>query len=147
MTPKTKLPINLSKNFFLPKKNTCLIILIKKQHIWVSLKNKFVSRMNRLNWDGKHLIWFKLFPNRMRRFHFNCAIKINKEILKYIKYTYSLQNISLIFEMSSHFYTTFFPSRQGYQKYPFLSIENYFFLYENKENKSQSFVSTNLSGN
>ena len=57
MAPETKLTINRRKFFFRPKKNTRLIISIKEQHTWVSLKHKFVSRIDRLNWDGKHLLY------------------------------------------------------------------------------------------
>ena len=61
--PKNEIADKSQKKFLsAQKKNTYLIILIKEQHIWVSLKNKFVSRMDRLNWDGKHpeISWFKI---------------------------------------------------------------------------------------
>ena len=53
--PKNEIADKSEKIFFSPhKKNTCFIISIKEQRIWVSLKNKFGSWMDRLNWDAKH---------------------------------------------------------------------------------------------
>ena len=53
--PKNEIADKSQKKYFSgQKKNTCLIISIKEQRIWVWLKNKFVSRMDRLNWDRKH---------------------------------------------------------------------------------------------
>ena len=59
--PKNEIADKSQNFFFRPK---CLIISTRQQHIWVSLKNKFVSRIDRLNRDGKHRRLFKLLTNR-----------------------------------------------------------------------------------